>query len=120
MPMSDVPEKYQYDPEPYEQKDWLYEQYWGELRSTWEIEREFPVNRNKVRRELIQHGIPRRSTAAGRPQTDTSPISGFYFPDERVPMVDNARDVESKAAEKEYEPNWMKHQKLMQERGDAV
>mgnify|MGYP000090653422 CR=1 FL=1 len=115
-----VPPKYQYDPDPWETKEWLYEQYWGELRSTREIARNFPVHRNKLRRELIRHGIPRRTTAAGRPQTDTSPISGFYFPDERVPMVDNARTVKSKAADREYEPDWVKHQQTMRERGDAV
>lgn len=56
-----VPEKYQAEPRKWEQKDWLYEQYWGEeMRSIAEIAEECGLHRKTVTKQFRQHGIPIR------------------------------------------------------------
>jgi hypothetical protein len=69
--MSTVPQKYQPEPKRYEQKDWLYQQYWGELKSTVEIAEQAEVNRATIRKRMEQFGIPRR------PSGYTDPIAHY-------------------------------------------
>jgi predicted DNA-binding protein YlxM (UPF0122 family) len=78
-----VPEQYQPTYEKYEQKEWLYEQYWGQLNSQREIAEKVNVARTKIRMELDRHGIPLREM--GCSAGTQSPFRGFYNGDENVP-----------------------------------
>jgi len=74
-----TPEKYRPEPRKYEQKDWLYQQYWGEMKSTIEIAEGVAVTQRYIVDLLDEHGIPRRHPgheAAGEP------LKGFRAPDE--------------------------------------
>lgn len=84
-----TPAKYVPTPEEYEQKGWLYEQYWGELRSENEIAADLPVSRSKVRTELDRHGIPRRGVGAAK--GNHNPFEGFYGPRETPPAPENTQ-----------------------------
>lgn len=87
--MSTVPTKYQPTPEKYEQKQWLYEQYWGQLLSQNEIADETPVSRKKIRMEMDKHGIPSRATGCNHDQAN--PFAGFYNPTETPPAPENTQ-----------------------------
>jgi hypothetical protein len=79
-----TPDKYQAKPRKHEQKEWLYEQYWGELKTMEEMATEAPVERKEIRLALVEAGIPRRPKGCiiGK----TSPFAGFYR-DENAPTV---------------------------------
>jgi len=87
--MSNVPEKYQPEPKRYEEKDWLYQQYWGALKSQHEIAEQTPVSRKKIRMEMAKHGIPTRARECNHEQAN--PFSGFYNPTEQPPVTENTQ-----------------------------
>jgi len=72
-----TPEKYLPDPRQYEDKAWLYEQYWGELRPVREIADDCNVGHAAVREQMVEFGIPRRGGNYTRENT-VSPFAGFY------------------------------------------
>lgn len=83
MPMPD--DRYTPEPRQYEDKQWLYQQYWGELRTLTAIADECDVSHPTIARQMRAFGIPRRSDAAGRAATDTSLFAGFYNSGEYPP-----------------------------------
>lgn len=95
--MSENP--YAPEPEKYEQKQWLYEQYWGQLKSQNKIVAGLDVSRKKIRMEMNEHGIPRRTESAAHPQSN--PFEGFYGPTESPPAPENTQKQHS-----EPDPDW--------------
>jgi len=75
--MNQTPEKYRAEKPKYEQKEWLYEKYWGELLSQQTIADEVGVHRTIVRDAMHEHGIPRRPDGYTRDNA-MSAFSGFY------------------------------------------
>lgn len=79
-----TPDKYQAETMECEQKEWLYKQYWGELKSQKEVAETADVGRKKIRIELLEHGIPTRQK--GWVEGESSPFRGFYN-DETAPTI---------------------------------
>lgn len=78
MSQSDqTPARYQPEPRPYEQKQWLYEQYWGQMKSMPQIADECGVAHRTIWANLRQHGIPRRGD--GRRVNDEEPDPRVWF-----------------------------------------
>lgn len=75
--MTTVPKKYQPDNRDWEDKQCLYQKYWGELLSQQEIADEMGVHRTMVRDSMHEHGIPRRPDGYTR-NNSMSAFSGFY------------------------------------------
>jgi len=84
-----TPEKYTPDPEKYEKKCWLYQQYWGLLKSQQDVAAMTDVTRKKIRNELDRHGIPTRGRKFGN--ANANPFAGFYNADEQPPAPDQTR-----------------------------
>lgn len=78
--MVEVPSKYQADPRPYEDKQWLYEKYWGQLKPLSEIADRCGVSRRQLNKYCEKFGIPRRHSFY-RPNNSVSPFRGFYSTD---------------------------------------
>jgi len=75
--MTHVPEKYQPSKRKYEQKEWLYEQYWGELLPLRVLAETCGVSHHQIRESLDEHGIPRHPDHWTR-ENNVSPFHGFY------------------------------------------
>lgn len=60
MSKSETPAKYRAEPPKYEQKDWLYEQYWSKGMSMKEMAQACDSNHQDIRDAMDEHGIPRR------------------------------------------------------------
>lgn len=83
-----VPERYQPDYHPHEDKDWLQELYWGEeLLSAAEIAERCDVSKSQINRKMREFGIPKRPTAYASTNS-TSPFAGFYGANEPAPDDD--------------------------------
>lgn len=96
---------YEPDPREWEQKEWLYEQYWGKMRSTAEIAKNVDVARTTIRKEIYEAGIPTRIT--GYTDTNTvSPFAGFYGSDVAGRSDSKSRQVYEEDYEEESRPNW--------------
>lgn len=97
-----TPTKYQAETRYYEQKDWLYEHYWGQLKSQNEIADQIEQSRKKVRMELDRHSIPTRGENWNN--SKANPFAGFYNPDEIPPAPENTRQYyDEDLAERTYE-----------------
>jgi hypothetical protein len=80
----ETPPKYVPQPRQWDDKQWLYEQYWGEeLLSIETIATRLDVAPSVVRRALHDHGIPRRIQGY-TPSNTVSPFRGFYDGDMAV------------------------------------
>jgi len=68
-----------YEPEPrkYEEKDFLYEHYWGQFKSTHQIADECGTSHTMVSNAMQDHGIPRRVDGYTRDNC-ISAFRGFY------------------------------------------
>jgi len=60
MSTSETPAKYRAEPPQYEQKDWLYEQYWGKGLSMKAMAEACDSNHQDIRDAMDEYGIPRR------------------------------------------------------------
>lgn len=72
-----------YEPEPreWEDKEVLYEKYWGEMMSLAEIADEFDTGPRMISDQMEEFGIPKRHRCyKGKGQH--SPFTGFYNDDE--------------------------------------
>lgn len=72
-----VPPKYQAEPRQYEDKRYLQEQYWGELKSIQDIADECDTGNKVIRNEMHRHGIPTRVDGYTF-SNSVSPFAGFY------------------------------------------
>jgi len=70
-----TPAKYRRTPDKYEQKKWLYQQYWGQLKTQREIADQCSVTRGTVGQYLRKHGIPQREVGN---DGESNPFKGFY------------------------------------------
>lgn len=57
---SETPQRYVPETRIWEKKDWLYEQYWGEMKSSIEIAEKTGVSYERILTKMDEHGIPRR------------------------------------------------------------
>jgi len=71
------PGRYTPDTEVYEQKDWLYEQYWGQFKTASEVAEAGGTNHTQILNQLEKHGIPRRVNGFSRDNA-VSAFRGFY------------------------------------------
>lgn len=94
---------YEPDPRLWEQKDWLYDQYWAQLKPIRQIAEEFGFGRRTIGRALEDNGIPRRTTGWERGNF-VSPFVGFYNDDESG-TTDELK--------KQYDPNWEREEKKL-------
>jgi hypothetical protein len=83
-----TPAKYRATQRTYEDKDWCYEQYWGEMRSLTDMAEECGVTYDTIKRQMDEFGIPRR-----RSSCQAGP--GEYDPREDFAL-----------SEKDDQPNW--------------
>jgi hypothetical protein len=76
--MGTTPQKYLAEPRDYEDKHWLYEQYWGEeFLSQRTIAENCGVSKAVIKEQMHEFGIPRRPD--GYTQGNSmSAFSGFY------------------------------------------
>jgi len=75
--MTDVPAKYQPDDRQFENKQWLYERYWGDLQPMHVLADECNVCHHTIREAMTEHGIPRHPDNWTR-ENNVSPFAGFY------------------------------------------
>jgi hypothetical protein len=61
----DPPNKYVPDPRQWEDKSWLYEQYWGRILSIDEVAAQTDVSGQTIVRRMDKLGIPRRPSTDG-------------------------------------------------------
>lgn len=102
-----TPDKYKPEPRKYDQKHWLYEQYWSKFHSTYEIAKMVGVSADTIKRRLREFGIPRRDQSY-RADGNVSAFSGFYSGE--AAQVDDGRKMTSTIPE-ERDPqnlNWQK------------
>lgn len=98
-----TPERYVPTDEKWRQKDWLYEQYWQQLKSAPEIAQETPKSEHAIRRLMDKHGIPRRKSNYNRDNT-VSAFAGFYNDDEATRADEQSTSV--------YDPEWEPDEQL--------
>lgn len=98
-----------YEPEPrqWEQKDWLYEKYWGEMKSVREIADECEVEKRTLSKQFDRLGIPRRPRGYGS-GTSFSPFAGFYNSDESARTDDESLNQGGPEEDYSIEPEWAK------------
>lgn len=99
-----------YEPEPrvWENKQWLYEKYWGEFLSARSISDEVDSSPRVIREQMEEFGIPRRPRGYKNDGT-VSPFAGFYNEDEasRSDEKDRSRFKEEKQPDGEEDwSNW--------------
>lgn len=75
--MTETPDKYTPEPRKYEQKDWLYQEYWGKFKSVHQIADECDTAHSQVRESMVELGIPRRVDRFTRDNA-VSAFTGFY------------------------------------------
>jgi len=75
--MTTVPEKYQPDERKFENKQWLYERYWGDLQPMHVLADECDVCHHTIREAMTTFGIPRHPDNWTR-DNNVSPFRGFY------------------------------------------
>jgi hypothetical protein len=99
-----TPEKYIPENRDWREKDYLYQQYWGEMNSATEIAEENGVGQSAVLRRMKELGIPRRPQRYWHGNA-VSPFAGFYG---RQPVPTNQG---SNATEKidDWEPDWSEY-----------
>lgn len=85
-------EKYVPEKRDWEQKSWLYEQYWGKMQSLQDVADMTDVSKKHIRRQMNKHGIPRRDKQATMPLNSRSPFSGFYHDGEVVPVAETSQN----------------------------
>lgn len=106
--------KYTPEPRDYEQRDWLYERYWGEMMPMQEIADEADVSKDTIKRNLRDAGIPGRTRRFRRSNT-ISAFRGFYGDKESVP-VDPGTDPVTQQPEKEtWDPTKLNWQRIARE-----
>lgn len=81
---SPVPERYQPEPRKCDDKEWLREQYWGEMLNQAEIAEKCELSASRVGHRLRDMGIPTRPAGYSR-SNGTSPFAGFYGGGESIP-----------------------------------
>jgi len=90
--MAEMPPKYQPDDRQWEDKQWLYEQYWANQRSIMNIAEDTTVSHQKVKQQLTECGIPRRLDGChGRSRV--GPFDGFYRGTDMEPPRKRCGDV---------------------------
>lgn len=72
-----TPEKYRATPPKYEDKEWLYEQYWGEMKSLRDMAAQCGTGHQIIRERMEDFGIPRRADHHTK-HNSVSPFTGFY------------------------------------------
>lgn len=77
-----TPQKYQAESRRYEDKSWLYQQYWGQLKSTVEIASVVDITDQTLRHKMERFGIPRRHPHW---ETYSDPCYGFRPVDDSEP-----------------------------------
>lgn len=99
---------YKPDPRDWEQKEWLYQKYWGELIPVKEIAELTDVKTRAIRDQMDEMGIPRRPRRFEAGGT-VSPFSGFYNEDEVSQADEKDRshfDEDKQPNENEEWANW--------------
>ena len=74
---STTPAKYRPDERQWKDKAWLYEQYWGEMKSCSEIAAGRDVSSRHIQTTMSELGIPRRNDSY-RLDNDVGIFDGFY------------------------------------------
>jgi len=90
--MSNVPPKYQPDDRQWEDKHWLYEQYWKRQRSIVSIAEDTNVSHQKVKQQLTECGIPRRLDEC-HDRSRVGLFDGFYRSTDTEPPRKRCGDV---------------------------
>lgn len=85
----ETPERYQPEPRKWEDKDWLYEQYWGEWHDQSEIAEQVDVCQRVISNKMAELGIPTRREAVHR----TAGQFGGYDPRDDYTVPDDADDT---------------------------
>lgn len=62
-------DKYAPEPRNYEQKEWLYQEYWGNLRPIEELAEMVGVSEHTIRRNMERLGVPRRGKSVRCPES---------------------------------------------------
>jgi len=75
--MSNVPAKYQPDERQFEDKQWLYDQYWQQGKGLRAIGDECDVCMKTIERQMEELGIPRRDSTAHLDDAATDETTGF-------------------------------------------
>jgi hypothetical protein len=96
-----------YEPEPrkWEDKDWLYEKYWGELLTVRELSEECGDSQRVIRDQMDDFGIPRRPRGFENGGT-ISPFSGFYAEDEVAQADEEDRSHFDEDKQSDKDGNW--------------
>lgn len=87
--MTEIPSKYVPNKRQWEDKEWLYEQYWGQMKSLRSLSEAVDVGTRAIKEQMDKYGIPTRGKEF-KPENTTSPFTGFY------------RDTPAQTTEKDY------------------
>lgn len=100
-------QKYIPEPRKCEDKAFLYEQYWGKLKSVRDISRMDCVNveRRKITEQLNEFGIPIRGSRYDS-RNSVSPYSCFYAKDESTTDTTNSKQFDE---DFEKDRSWTSH-----------
>jgi len=106
--MTETPKKYQANTRNYEQKNWLYQKYWGELLSVMEMAKQADVveSHRRITEQMERHGIPRRVDGY-TDENSVSPFAGFYQDDIAQTDDVSTQDYDPNFIENSGDPNWM-------------
>jgi hypothetical protein len=119
--MSETPAKYVADERKYEDKQWLYEQYWGKKKPIPELAEICCVGKRTVAERMEKFGIPRRYPNYNR-HNSVSMFAGFYDGDSptRASSEDIAVEKKTERAKDNSKLNWQKAAKHMDQVGDSA
>jgi len=101
-------EKYVAEPRGFEDKDYLYEQYWGDFRTSADIAADHEVSGTKIRRVMDSFGIPRRTAALVQHKRPYDVLDEWRLPTESTDGQLAHFNYEDEQRENEEDVEWTK------------
>jgi len=87
-----VPNKYTPEPRKFEDKEWLYKQYWGRVKTISDLAEQTDVSAQTIVRSMDALGVPRRPNSCGGVQTPHE-VSMAYSRGDTSNSVDASMDT---------------------------
>lgn len=86
---------------PYERKEWLYEQYWGQMQTTEDIAADFDVSSGTVGRRMRELGVPRRRRNAVKASEQYDPRDEWGSPNTQPVTADSDPHADANSDERQ-------------------
>jgi len=105
MTDTETPARYRPEPRQYEDKQWLYEQYWGQLKAFNEIAEDLDCGERQIREQMAAFGIPRR-VRRYTSENSVSAFTGFYDTETTAQPDEQSTQQYDPDFESDSDPDW--------------